>query len=194
MPGEGEYQGAMSLLSILLSVVAVLCTVLGFLTTPVPVLGAALSFGAAAIALGGIMLAGRAMSRAKLQERPSDTARIGVVLNVLALVPALLVALTCGVCNALVSTGNIQANPNFRFNVGQPGSADPDADPGQPPQPLAPPARAGAGHSAPKVGHRAAPASGAPATGHGNEPPAAPAAPPPPSNLPPPPLPAGPRS
>jgi hypothetical protein len=179
----------MSLLSILLSVVAVLCTVLGFLTTPVPVLGAVLSFGAAGIALGGIMLAGKAMSRAKLQERPSDTARIGVVLNVLALVPALLVALTCGVCNALVSTGNIQASPNFRFNVGSPGAAAPDTDPGQP-QPLAPPARAVAGQSPPKAGHGAVPATASPAH-EGHAPPAAPA---PPSNLPPPPLPAGPGS
>jgi len=180
----------MSLLSILLSVVAVLCTVLGFLTTPVPVLGAVLSFGAAALALGGIMLAGKAMSRAKREERPSDTARIAVVLNVLALVPALLVALTCGVCNALVSTGNFQASPNFRFNAGPFGPGEPDVDADQSPSTQAgagePVAGGGAARGAAGAGTRTGRPRSSDQPSH-QPPPAQPS-----NNLPPPPLPAGP--
>ncbi|MET0385044.1 MAG: hypothetical protein ABW321_03750 [Polyangiales bacterium] len=107
----------MALLSILLSVVAVVCTLAGFLTTPIPVLGLVFSFGAAAIALGGIMLGGKAVSAAKRRGEPNDAARIAVVLNVLALVPALLVAFTCGVCNAVFSTGNVQLHKDLRFDI-----------------------------------------------------------------------------
>lgn len=172
----------MALVSILLAVVALLCTAVGFFTTPIPVIGTLFSFGAAAIALGGIMLGGRATTLAKRQGRPNDTARIAVMLNVLALVPALLVALTCGVCNALFSSGNVQLQRDFQFNLGQ--GAWPDAGTG--PQALPPPPRqepeAPSG-SEPTSGEPSGPAPG-PAQG---EP-----APARPSNLPPPPLPAGP--
>ena len=162
----------MALVSILLAVVAFGCTVIGFLTTPIPVVGVVFSFGAAAIALGGIMLGGRASSQAKSRALPTDAARIGVVLNVLAFVPALLVAFTCGVCNAIVSTGNVQVHKDLNFGVGPgilPGfglDAGAGSLPGLPPEgsPAADAADAGA----------APPASG-------------------PTALPPPPLPAGPR-
>ena len=170
----------MALVSILLSVVALVCTAIGFFTTPIPVLGTLFSFGAAAIAILGIVLGGRAVSAAKRRGTHNDTARIGVVLNALALVPALLVALTCGVCNALFSTGNVQLQRDFQFNMGP---EDPDAGPNAlpppqraaPPEPGAPPPR----DQAP----------GAPAQ-PGTPPPSAP--PQQPSSLPPPPLPAGP--
>lgn len=162
----------MALVSILLSVVALVCTAIGFFTTPIPVLGALFSFGGAAIAVLGVVLAGRAVSAAKRQGTPNDTARIGVVLNALALVPALLVALTCGVCNALFSSGNVQLQRDFQFG---PGFFDPDAGPGA----LPPPARAAPADPS-------APPASEPGPGEPDESPQKP------SSLPPPPLPAGP--
>jgi hypothetical protein len=156
----------MALVSILLAVLAFICTLAGFLTTPIPILGAVLSFGAAGIALTGIIIAGRAVSAAKRSGMPNDAARISVVLNVLAFVPALLVALTCGVCNAVVSTGNVQLQKNVNFGIG-PGVPFDDAG-----MPLGQPA----------------PPSEPPAAPHKPGDP-----PPPPSQMPPPPLPAGPR-
>lgn len=164
----------MALISILLSVVALLCTAIGFFTTPIPVLGTLFSFGAAAIAILGVVLGGRAVSAAKRQGTTNDTARIGVVLNALALVPALLVALTCGVCNALFSSGNVQVQRDFQFNMG---AGDPDAGPtALPPPQQAEPAEPGAPPGAPA--QPVTPPPGAP--------------PQQPSSLPPPPLPAGP--
>jgi hypothetical protein len=156
----------MALVSILLAVLAFVCTLLGFVTTPIPVLGLVFSFGAAAIALGGAMLAGRAISKAKRANLPTDAARIAVVLNVIAFVPALLVALTCGVCNAVVSTGNVRTQRSFDLNFG------PGRVPGFGPDAGPPPERA--------------PDSPAP----GSQPPEP--QPPAPGGLPPPPLPAGP--
>lgn len=168
----------MALTSILLSVLALICTAVGFLTTPIPVLGVVFSFGAAAIAVGGILLAGRAETRAKLAGGSRDTARIGLVLNVIALVPALLVALTCGLCNALFSTGNVQLQKDFRFNVGPSLGLGPDAGPNAlPPPPKAAPPEPG----------QAPPGPGQVPSDPGQAP-----SQPAPSNLPPPPLPAGP--
>jgi hypothetical protein len=172
--GGGRIERGMALVSILLSVVALLCTAIGFFTTPIPVLGALFSFGAAAIAIFGVVVGGRAVSAAKRQGTINDTARIGVILNALALVPALLVALTCGVCNALFSSGNVQLQHDFPLNMGL---ADPDAGPSAlPPPQRAAPAEPGAPPDAPA--QPANPSPGAP--------------PQPPSSLPPPPLPAGP--
>ena len=173
----------MALVSILLSVVALICTAVGFLTTPIPVLGVVFSFGAAAIAIGGIMLAGRAETRAKQAEQPRDTARIALVLNVIALVPALLVALTCGLCNALFSTGNVQLQKDLRFNVGPGFGFGPDAGPNA----LPPPPRA----APPEPGAQPEPAQPAPAQ-PGQPPAPAKLGPGQPTQLPPPPLPAGP--
>lgn len=170
----------MALISILLSVVALLCTAIGFFTTPIPVLGTLFSFGAAALAILGVVLGGRAVSAAKRQGTTNDTARIGVILNALALVPALLVALTCGVCNALFSSGNVQVQRDFQFNMGQ---GDPDAGPSA----LPPPQHAAPGE--PGAPPPAEPGPGSPAQ-PGTPPPSAP--PQQPSSLPPPPLPAGP--
>lgn len=182
----------MALISILLSVVALLCTAVGFFTTPIPVLGTLFSFGAAAIAITGLVLGGRAVTAAKQQGRPNDTARIGVVLNALALVPALLVALTCGLCNALFSSGNMQVQRDFRFNTGRGWPSGQDAGPDA----LPPPQQAAPGEPEPPP--EGTPATPAPPGTHPDQP-ADPSAPPPaqqpgqPSqNLPPPPLPAGP--
>jgi hypothetical protein len=198
----------MALVSILLSVVALLCTAIGFFTTPIPVLGTVFSFGAAAIALLGVVLGGRAVSAAKRQGRTNDTARIGVISNALALVPALLVALTCGVCNALFSSGNVQVQRDFQFNGG---TWEPDAGPNALPPPQRQPGLPGFQGQAPGEPPPGAPAQPTePTPGAPDSPTAQPnqaaqpsATPrpgadgphqiaPSPATLPPPPLPAGP--
>lgn len=128
--------------SIVLAIVAFVCVGIGFLTTPIPVVGTVFSFSAPVLALAGVVVGGMALSRARREGRSGDGAVAGIVMSVLALIPALLVALTCGVCNALFSAGGIEARRDFNVRFG-PGHAlrAPDAGvsaPGFPPPPLAP--------------------------------------------------------
>jgi hypothetical protein len=123
--------------SIMLAVLAFGSAVLGFLTTPIPGLGAIFSFAAPALALGGAILGGVAMSRAQREGRSADGARIGVILNVLAFVPALLTAMFCGVCNALCAAGDVHIQRHVSVGV-DPG-AQPSAGSGALPPPAAPP-------------------------------------------------------
>jgi len=167
----------MGLLSILLSALAVVCAGVGVLTTPIPKLGLIFAFGAPALAVVGIMLGGSAMSRGKRSGQPSETGRLGAILSAIAFVPSLLVALTCGVCNAFFSSGNFKVHKDFR--VGTAPYAD---DAGAPALP--PPQRLGAGGSEPPP-PTAAPADTKPA-------PDGKAPPPGTTTLPPPPLPPGP--
>lgn len=92
----------------------------GMVTSLVPYVGSVLSFGAPLLALFGIVLGGVGMSRAK-QMGDSDTfATLGLTLNVIAFVFGLLLALTCGVCNACISHS---AQQNGNWNLGPtPGS------------------------------------------------------------------------
>lgn len=137
----------MGLLSILLSGLAIVCAGIGVLTTPFPVLGLIFAFGAPALAVAGVMLGGSAMSKAKRVGQTDETAKIGVILNAIAFVPSLLVALTCGVCNALFSSGNMQVQRDIRF--GSPlGSADAGVRALPPPQRSAKPDPNGTGEPA----------------------------------------------
>ena len=167
----------MGLLSIFLSALAVVCAGVGVLTTPIPKIGLIFAFGAPALAVAGIMVGGSAMSRAKRAGgQTSETGKLGAILSAIAFVPSLLVALTCGVCNAFFSSGNFKVDKNFR--VGSPPFA---ADAGAPALP--PPQRLGAG------GGQAPPLS----PPDSKQPPDAKQAPPAgPTSLPPPPLPPGP--
>jgi hypothetical protein len=203
----------MGLLSILLSALAIVCAGVGVLTTPFPVLGLIFAFGAPVLAVAGVMLGGSAMSKAKRAGQTNETAKIGVILNAIAFVPSLLVALTCGVCNALFSTGNMQVQRDIRF--GTPFGADGGVRPLPPPQRSAKPDPDGTDQPAPgddpgsadpnpQSGGRQPrdrrPAPGSQPTpgdpGAGQADPQAPAPgdqrPPPGSALPPPPLPPGP--
>jgi hypothetical protein len=122
--------------SILLGVLALVSTGLGVLTTPLPVIGAVFSFGAPALAIAGVITGGVAMSRAKREGKPTDAATAGVVVSGLAFIPALLTALTCGVCNALCSAGEVQTHRSFDYRIGV---QAPDGGVGlPPPPPLAP--------------------------------------------------------
>jgi hypothetical protein len=112
--------------SIVLAALSFVSIGLGVLATPVPVIGAIFAFGAPTLALAGVITGGMAMSRAKRAGESHDLALAGVVACALLFVPALITALTCGVCNALCSTGQFETRRDFRFGV-QPGNAPPPA-------------------------------------------------------------------
>jgi hypothetical protein len=112
--------------SIVLAALSFVSIGLGVLATPVPVIGAIFAFGAPTLALAGVITGGIAMSRARRAGESRDLALAGVVACALLFVPALITALTCGVCNALCSTGRIETRRDFRFGV-QPVSPPPPA-------------------------------------------------------------------
>ncbi len=116
----------MPVASILLGIVALLFMMGGFLMTGVPVAGAVLSFGAPLSALVGIVLAGIAMSRAKRDGQESGAAVAGLVVNIIAFILGLAVALTCGLCNVCFSASAMGAGAsaaNNPFWQGQPGQS-----------------------------------------------------------------------
>lgn len=131
----------MGLASIALAILAVLFTGLGFVFTPVPIAGTVFAFGAPVLAILGMVLGGLAMSRSKRQGSRSDSAQAGVILCAMAFLPALGVALTCGVCNAAVSSGGVSGTRQVNFNMGGPMAMDggmPRPD-GPPPPPFGQP-------------------------------------------------------
>lgn len=136
----------MALSSVLLSVLSAAFTLLGVFAVVLPFAGSVLSFGAPALAVLGVILGGVAISRAReAGEGGSSLGLAGVIMNALVFVPALLGALTCGVCNALVSGAAVQSgSPNMRFQLGQGGGlrglrGPPGADAGLLDDDLAPP-------------------------------------------------------
>lgn len=94
----------MGIVSILLFAFAVLFLGIGLITIWLPVVGSLFAFGSPALALLGVILGGAAMSKAKRMGLESGTGLVGVILNTLVFFPSLLVAFTCGVCNACVSS------------------------------------------------------------------------------------------
>jgi hypothetical protein len=93
----------MGVASILLAVLAMGFMVLGFLVSWVPVLGFIFAFGAPVLALTAVVLGGVSLSQARKEEQESAAGLAGVILGVVTFVPALVVAMTCGACNACVS-------------------------------------------------------------------------------------------
>ena len=167
--------------ALLLAVACFVATGLGVVLAFVPVAGAVFAFGAPVLALLGVILGGLDLSRARREGKPRDTPLLGTVLSALGFFPALLTALTCGVCNALVSSGPIEVRRGMHFGVRQGAIVDGGVAPGWPLPPPPGSSKRAPDPSAPEPNH-AAP-SPAPS---GTDRPA-------PSNgLPPPPLPAGP--
>lgn len=86
--------------AIVLGVFAFICMVGGALLAWVPFLGTLLSFLAPVLSLAGIILGGVALSRARSGGGESEGFAIGgLVTSLVAFVPSLIVALTCGLCN-----------------------------------------------------------------------------------------------
>lgn len=139
--------------SIIVAALSLLCIGLAVLFTPVPVVGAVFAFGAPALAIAGLIMGGTSISRARRAGQGSDLALAGVIFSALCLVPALLTALTCGVCNALCSTGRIETHRDFRFGVQRGSGLPADSDAGPPhapaPPPFPPPAAPGEPESDP---------------------------------------------
>lgn len=103
--------------SIILGIAAFLFMFLGFFLSIVPVLGTLLSFGAPLLAIAGIVMGGLAMSRAKREGESGSTGLAGVIVNVVALVPAVVVAMTCGLCNACVTAGMLDPDTRRAFRL-----------------------------------------------------------------------------
>ncbi len=98
--------------SIILGAFAFICMIAGALLSLVPFLGTMLSFLAPVLALAGIILGGVALSRAKAGAGESEGLAIGgLVTSIIAFIPSVLVALTCGLCN-VCATG-MYLDPNF---------------------------------------------------------------------------------
>ena len=86
--------------SITLGALSLLCALAGVVLSMVPFLGAMLAFLSPVLALMGIILGGVALSRARTDGESEGLAITGLVTSIIAFVPSLLVALTCGLCSS----------------------------------------------------------------------------------------------
>lgn len=115
------YPKRMGAASAILGILSFILLVGGLVTSFVPYVGSVLSFGAPIVALFGIVLGGVGLSRAKSHGDGSTLATLGLTLNVIGFIFGLLVAVTCGVCNACMSQAQQQ---NAQWNLGPtPGSS-----------------------------------------------------------------------
>ncbi len=115
----------MGLGSIILAIFAFLCMIAGVFFVWVPFLGTMLSFLSPVLAITGVVLGGVAMSRARQGMGESEgLATAGLVLNIVAFVPAMLIALTCGLCNTLCTGMYLQpSTPSSRVPWDRDGGA-----------------------------------------------------------------------
>lgn len=121
--------------AIVLGVFAFICMIGGAVLALVPFLGVMLSFLAPVLALVGIILGGVGLSRARSGGGESEGFAIGgLITSVVAFVPSVIVALSCGVCN--VCTTAMYLDPNFgthdagpRYDAGTPSYTTPNAPP-----------------------------------------------------------------
>lgn len=137
----------MGIASIILGVLSMIFAIAGFLLSWVPALGALLSFGAPVLALIGIVLGGVGMSRAKEEGSETGVPMAGMIVSIVCFFPALLVALTCGVCNTMCTTAGMSGSRNRGSQVSpwildaggsSPGLGPQPAQPVLPPQPVQP--------------------------------------------------------
>lgn len=124
--------------SIILGAFAFICMIAGALLSLVPFLGTMLSFLAPVLALAGIILGGVALSRAKAGAGESEGLAVGgLVTSIIAFIPSVLVALTCGLCN-VCATG-MYLDPNFGLHdTGVHDAGHPLTNPSYPTPGLAP--------------------------------------------------------
>lgn len=159
-PAAVEPSGQMGIGSIIAGVVALLMTIGGAFLFWLPFAGSVLSFLAPLVALAGIVTGGLAISRARRDGESSGTGIGGLVVSIVAFIPAVLVALTCGLCNALCTgsyvnsmgrdAGVRSAAPSKPQGNNQPSSPSPSppppgdwADGGAPSEPEEPHATGG---------------------------------------------------
>ena len=97
----------MPIAALVLGGVSFLFMIGGFFLTAVPIAGSILSFGAPLLSLTGIVLAGMSMSQAKQTGESNGMAVAGLVMNIVAFLLSLAVALTCGLCNACLTSAEM---------------------------------------------------------------------------------------
>jgi hypothetical protein len=102
----------MGIASVVLGVLAMIFMIAGFFLTIVPVLGTVLGCGSPLLCLLGLVLGGVALSHAKRDGMPTGLPTAGIVLNAVVFFPAVLVGLTCGLCNACASASMVQNGGN----------------------------------------------------------------------------------
>lgn len=152
----------MGLGALLLGVFALICMFAGAVMFMVPFVGTMLSFLAPVIAIAGVVIGGVAVSRAKQMGESDGLAIAGLAINVVAFVPAMVVAMTCGLCNTICTgvmlTPDDPNSPPFWLHDGGGGPSPfdllfPDAGPvpgsAPPPRPAFPPPPPPSGPGAP---------------------------------------------
>ena len=105
----------MALASLILGLLSFVFMIAGLFTSMVPFVGSALSFGAPIVGLFGLVLGGVALSRANQMGDSTGLATAGMVVSGICFVLSPVFALTCGMCNACVSTAAMN-DPNSPFN------------------------------------------------------------------------------
>ncbi len=112
----------MAAASLILGLVGCVFMIGGMLGTMVPYVGSILSFGAPVLCLFGLILGGVAMSRANRMDEPSGLATAGMVINGVGFLFSLLLALTCGLCNACISTAAMNPQNQGQWSPQGPGT------------------------------------------------------------------------
>ncbi len=93
----------MAVASLILGIFSIFAAIGGVGTVMVPYLGSFLSFLAPLVALAGVILGGVGLSQANRSGEATGLAMAGLIVSGVAFLPALLLALTCGMCNAACS-------------------------------------------------------------------------------------------
>ncbi|MBC7172303.1 MAG: hypothetical protein H5U40_07760 [Polyangiaceae bacterium] len=127
----------MGIASVVLGVLAAVSMIAGFFLSIVPIVGAVLSFASPVLCLVGLVLGGMALSEAKRDGLPTGLPTAGVAICGVTFLPAVVVALTCGLCSACSSATLLTEPPGMELPRRAP---PPSADPlgGKPPLPIAP--------------------------------------------------------
>jgi hypothetical protein len=138
----------MAIAAILLGVFAFIAMFAGVILTIIPYAGAIFSALALIASVVGIVLAGLGKSRATQDGESTTPAMVGLVLNIVGVIFALLVFMTCGLCNACLSAGGagngmraVSLDGGGVYFTNQPGNAPPGspfAPPSAPAEPSLP--------------------------------------------------------
>lgn len=138
----------MAIAAILLGVFAFIAMFAGVILTIIPYAGAIFSALALIASVVGIVLAGLGKSRATQDGESTTPAMVGLVLNIVGVIFALLVFMTCGLCNACLSAGGagngmraVSLDGGGVYFTNQPGNAPPGspfAPPSAPAEPSPP--------------------------------------------------------
>lgn len=95
--------------SLVAACLALLCSLGGMVLAGVPVAGTVLAFAAPVVALGGLIVGGIAWSQARTAGVPAGLPIAGCILSAVVFLPSLVIALTCGLCNAFYSASMLDA-------------------------------------------------------------------------------------